>query len=595
MKRNYSFSVIIIILITSLAALTGAQTVGVPLSDQGYDTIERWETRGLIDGVFNGTRPFSRLEMAGYVKQALVKYQKTPEKFTRVDQEELCYLALEFKEELEQLDAPEICTGWRPRIYYLMHAPLFKHLNTTIYTNNRNFLSFHHGEFDIYADPIFNVSLQDRMAATRPEDMTLFEGRSFSKKRQDRSSNGFLFRGRLGKFLGFYFNLTDNRVNDEYWKGREIPYEVLQESGWPYLTRHPNGSYEFDENVAYLTFNSKYFYALYGRDYNQWGVGHHGNLFLSTNAPVYDQIKMVIRYWRFKYTHLTAFLEYISPEGRYSIKAQPFTNVYWSGNRLELNAGRGLQLGFSESVVYGNRSLALGYLHPLTFYKSLEHYYGDRDNGALGFDFEWRLVPGLKVYGEWFIDDITTSKLGTDWYGNKFGWQGGFLLVNPFSLPDYDLLVEYTRIKPYVYSHSVQDYNKYKHYDTILGHFIGPNSDDIYTRLRKRFSKFLSVYADFEQYRHGSNPPDRNVGGDPDMPHLAGDSPDAIFLDGIKTTQKVWGGGLRYEFIRNLIAELNYHRIEIDQASPQNLISVRFSFNFGYRAEILRNIFPVTH
>ncbi len=576
---------LIMIAVLLLVRVNYSQTVSVPLSHWAYDAIERWEVRGFVSGVFNATRPFTRKEMAEYTAEVWKFYQKEPEEFSGTDLSELYYLTLEFQEELKSLEnvpLPQSFEQWRPRLYHLFRIPPFSYLNSLLYTNNRNMVSLKYREFRLYGDPVLAYTSREKMA----ED--------FGKYQFTRISNGLLFYGFLGSSVGFYFNLTDNHASDERWKNEEIPFEVLQESGWPYLTTRKNGDFEFDENIATITFHHKYFYVLFGREYNQWGIGHHGNLLLSTNAPVYDQFKLVVRYWRFKFTHLTAFLQYIAPEARISMKSVPHIDQYWSGNRLELNLGKGIQLGLSEAVVYGDRSLQPGYLNPLSFFKSLEHYYGDRDNGVLGIDAEWRIRNGVKLYGEWFIDDITTTRLGTSWYGNKFGWQSGLFLVNPFSIHDIDLMVEYTRIKPYVYSHSYQDYNKYKHYDTVLGHFIGPNSDDIWIRFRKRFSKFLQVSLEYEKYRHGSNPPDRNVGGDPDRPKGEGDSPDVSFLDGILKKQETYGISFQYEFVRNLFAVIDYRRIQFQEMGRDNLFSFRISFNFGFREENMRHIFPAT-
>ncbi|MBN2365499.1 MAG: hypothetical protein EH225_05875 [Calditrichaeota bacterium] len=565
-----------------------AQTVSVPLSHWAYDAVERWEVRGFISGVFNGSRPFTREEMSGYIEQVWEFYQKEPEKFSEVDLNQLYYLNHEFQEELDtgkkQL-LPHLYEQWRPRLYYLFRQIPFKYLNSLIYTNNRNMINLRYREFRLFGDPVLSYSVQERM-----ED-------DFGDYQFTRVSNGFLFYGFLGQNLGFYFNLTDNHASDDRWKNQEIPFEVLEESGWPYLTTRENGDFEFDENIATITFHHKYFYLLFGREYNQWGTGHHGNLLLSTNAPVYDQFKLIIRYWRFKFTHLTAFLQYISPAGRISMKSEPHIDQYWSGNRLELNLGKGIQLGLSEAVVYGDRSLQPGYLNPLSFFKSLEHYYGDRDNGILGVDMEWRIRNGIKLFGEWFIDDITTTKLGTDWYGNKFGWQTGIFWVNPFSVRDTDLMAEYTRIKPYVYTHSYRDYNKYKHYDTVLGHFIGPNSDDIFIRLRRRFSKFLNLSLEYEKYRHGSNTPEVNVGGNPDRPKEDGDSPRINFLEGIPKGQESFGASIQYEFVRNLFGELYYRRTKFQGQGNewQDLFSMRISLNFGFREEKIRHIFPVNY
>jgi hypothetical protein len=583
MIRRFKILGLAILVLTNIG---WSQTVSVPMSHWAYDAIERWEIQGLIATVFNGTRPMTRLEMAEYISETWKSYERTPERFSRIDIQQLNYLTLEFQEELQSLKnfrAPDSYELFHPRLQKLFQKTPLKLLNQIFYPNFRNLIALKHKEFSLYIDPILSYSFQQKMDEEK------------GKYDLERISNGLLFYGRLGSYIGFYFDLTDNHLSDERWQGTMIPYEVLEESGWPYLTRKENGKFDFDDNVAYLSFNYKYFYVSYGREYNEWGVGQTGNMLLSSNATLYDQVKLIVRYWRFKFTHITAFLQYISPEGRESIKNQPHIDQYWSGNRLELDLGKGIQIGLNEAVVYGDRSLQLGYLNPISFFKSVEHYYGDRDNGVLGIDAEWRIFNGMKIYGEWFIDDITTTKLGTKWYGNKFGWQLGTFIVNPFRLKNIDILIEYTRLKPYVYSHNVKDYNKYKHYDSILGHYIGPNSDDVFFRIRKRFSKFFLISLEYQKYRHGSNLEDRNVGGDPDRGKGDGDSPDVVFLDGVNKRQESYGVSVQYEIIRNLFLVFHYRRMNFQPFEAENLLSFRMSFNFGYRREEIRHIFPISY
>jgi hypothetical protein len=100
------------------------------------------------------------------------------------------------------------------------------------------------------------------------------------------------------------------------------------------------------------------------------------------------------------------------------------------------------------------------------------------------------------------------------------------------------------------------------------------------------------VNVEYEKYRHGSNPPDRNVGGDPDRPKGEDDSPDVSFLDGILKKQETYGISFQYEFVRNFYAMLDYRRIQFERMKWDNLISFRISLNFGYREENNRHIFP---
>jgi hypothetical protein len=560
------------------------QTVNVPLTHWVYDLLERWETRGFIENTFGHTKPFSRDEVAEYLNEVFQKYSEDASQFSSIDEQFLRCCASEFSEELQKFaaDLPDYSKTNRFHLFRET-KPISSIWPKFLYSNNRNLLSIKHKELSFYADPLAQISSEDYLSATDTIN-TLH-----------RISNGFLFRGGLGNNIGFYFMLTDNHIsrNPDF-----HPTEVIEESGLPYLQFGGDEAADFDENVTYLTFKHKYFYLLYGRDYNQWGVGHRGNLMLSTNAPIYDQIKLVVRYWKFKVTHITAAIQYVSPRARNSIKRFNPIDVYWAGNRFEFYMGKGIQIGFAESIIYGNRSLQIGYLNPLAFFKSIEHYYGDRDNGAISFDAEWRILRGMKIYGEWFIDDIITTKLGSKWFGNKFGYQAGIFVVDPLNISGVDILLEYSRVKPYVYSHSVHDYNKYKHYDTLLGHYIGPNSDDWLARLRFYPHRRLRLQLDFENYRHGQDDleNDINVGGDPDYPYRFDvDAGDAPFLAGKRIYRTVAGGEIQYELLRNFFLNLKLHQIKSDQVKSETLYSFQVKFNFGYRNESLGYFEPAKY
>lgn len=578
-KRFFIFCLLLLLNLTVTAA-----TTPLPLSFWGYQAIERWETRGLIPFAFTHSKPFTRAEFAEYLQPVLDQYRAKPGLFSRTERDMLLELVREFREELNLEPAEIAGEQWTPRMRHWLDSPAFSWIPSPFYQNLRNALTLQHGEFNLFADPI-GAWQSYQLADENGELQTI-----------TRMSNGLTFRGNLGPRFGFYFDLTDNHIVDDRFKnGRTIP-EVLEESGWPFVTRGDNGSYDMDQNLAGLTYSSEHFFFLFGRDYNSWGVGHDGNLLLSANAPLYDQVKFVIRYWRFKYTHITAALNYVDQRYRVTMKEQPFTQVYWAGNRLEFYAGRGWRLGLSEAVIYGDRPLQIGYLTPVSFYKSLEHYYGDRDNGIISLDASWRIRSGIKIYGEWLIDDMTSRKLGSDFFGNKFGWQAGLQWVNWLGLRDLDLLAEYTRIKPYVYSQSYRDYNKYKHYDTILGHYIGPNSDDITIRLKKYFSRRLQVEAGFERYRHGSNTDSLNHGGDPDLAFRFGkDNRDAPFLQGLRNTQTAWSVEVTYEWVRGLESRFLFSRFKWDNRNWENMVAVRVGFNFGQRQENFKKVFPLSH
>jgi hypothetical protein len=155
------------------------------------------------------------------------------------------------------------------------------------------------------------------------------------------------------------------------------------------------------------------------------------------------------------------------------------------------------------------------------------------------------------------IDDITTSKVGTDWYGNKFGFQGGIHHVEPFGLKDFDTRIEYTRIKPWVYTHKYPS-NTFNNYGNSLGYFTGPNSDVLFFEARKRFTRKLETSVSLQKYRHGKNYEDKNIGGDINDGYSYGDPRESHFLEGIREETSAAGIGVNYEIARNLFLRGGY-------------------------------------
>ena len=281
-----------------------------------------------------------------------------------------------------------------------------------------------------------------------------------------------------------------------------------------------------------------------------------GTLSLSGASTSYDMIRLSVRLSKFRFTHVIGFLKQIPPipARKYTIAGgdsvgQVDETKYLAAHRLEFSPTDRLSIGIYESIIFGGR-FEPAYLNPIMFFKSAEHYLGDHDNAALGFDARLRAWNGFALYGEIFIDDISTTKLGTGWYANKFGFQCGSYMVNPLGVRNTDLRIQYTRIEPYVYSHRIP-INVYQHYGTSLGHHIGPNADEAVLTLNVRPSRRLTGTCIFRFRRHGTNPPGKNVGGDINVPFRKDDSEKVHFLDGDVEKRFLLDLSVRYEFFRN--------------------------------------------
>lgn len=530
------------VFLTGYATNLYSQSVNVPLNHWAYDFIERLEAKGVITGALNSTRPYSREEMVHYLLQVEEKV-KDGFRLSSVESEQLRFLHFEFKEEFMQLTGSD-GVHYEAKLQKLRG----KIIPTFLYKNNRNFFNIQQPAFQLYADPIFYHTWQ----YANPDSI---EGTDRVLKR----THGVTLWGRLGTHVGFFFNARDTKE----WGSRTYPDRFdISLPGLGFVNGYRTHIWH-DETVAYMVFKLPYFQLTIGKDSNYWGPGFNGSLGLSNNATSYDQIKLQSKVWRLKFTYVWGFLRtfpvLLDPDG----STKPKNLV---AHRLEIDVTKWLDLGFYETVVYGNRRFELAYVNPINFYRSAEHFLDDNDNAAMGMDVDFLLIPNVKLYGELFIDDLTTTKLGSGFFGNKTAFQAGGLWVDAFRLPNLDVRVEYARTRPYVYTHE-KAINTYSHFSTGLGHWIGPNSDDLLLRLQYRFSKSLVVAVRFESFRHGANEPGRNVGGDINRPFQGGDPEFIGTLDGIRERRNDFGFETSYELFRNF-----YFGLKFNTASSRNML-----------------------
>ncbi len=558
-----------IMLLLLFIGASSAQTVYYPSSHWVYDFLDRMETKGVLPVVLAGTKPMSRCEIAKNLA-AITQFCEQGGKLSRTEIEQLEFLHTEFLEELEWLQVNSSAkTSDLTRV--VRHRWIDPWLPNLIYANGRNFFTVASGPLRAHWDPIF---LRQRTYASA--DTLDGQERVFS------DANGFVLWGTLGDHLGF---VTDVRDTKE-WGTRRYPSGFnITAPGLGFVNGYGDHIYH-DETVASLVYQWKYLLLQFGKDSNRWGPGRHGQLSLSDQPTSYDLLKFQVTGKPFKFTSMLAFLRQyptliVNGEQRDKTMA---------AHRLEFSPIRQLDVGLHETVIYSGRKIEPAYLNPIMFYRSAEHYLGDRDNATMGADIEIKVIPKTKLYGELFIDDLTTGKLGTSYFGNKYAYLAGLLHVDLFGLPNWDIRIEYAKVRPFTYTHT-EEFNTYRHFITNLGHWMGPNADDLFVESRYQFSRRLRLESFFEILRHGANSPTQNFGGSIFAPHFVFRDPLYVdFLQGVFEKTTSFGLKLSYEIVRNGFVRVNYRhdRGESDwsfldgEAYPGNRSEFYFSLSFNY-------------
>jgi len=470
-----------------------AQVVYLPLDHWAYDFLERMETRQILTGLREGSRPFTREQIAGFVLEVDRYKNNHQSELSRTEEEILERLKGEFWHELQGKDISVRESEREPHFY--------------AWSNKTG---------SVYFDILSGGGSRFRFGEADPEEKRVYS-----------AFYGGILRGTVWG-LTFY---SDNRIFTE-WGSRKYNQHYNASEGYPIGVNSDSSRGTWDASVSYLGWSWKGLRFQFGRDRVKWGPAYWGGLLLSGLAPDYDLFKISAVIGSSVFTWLHGELR------------SDFSHKWFSAHRLEMSVVRGVDIGLHELVIYGNRGLEVAYLNPVIPYLVAEHTLGDRDNVSLGFDFSICRIRNFKFYGEVFVDDLFEPwEVFSDFWGNKLAFTLGGYWVNPFSLENTGVRCEYTRIEPYVYTHE-DSVNVYEHYNSGLGHFLQPNSDGLFFLAEYRPCLSFKTACEFRSMRHGE--------GNRRMPHREEDGTEKIFLKGVVEHQYSTGLFFEWEIIRDL-------------------------------------------
>ncbi len=509
-------------IILFLAASLAAQSVNLPANHWGYRFLERMEAKNLIQSYELRTRPIPRDRAATLALQIAANVDK----LSRTEQRLLAQLLGDLHDEVIEQDSTR---SPRPEPHLLRYSEP----------------SVGRFYFDLHGKQSVIVN---RGHQYQPNELI------------SETAYGGALRGALGGAIGFYAQAT-NMVR----RGEETAEERFDAAGGaPVVTSGANVIR--DEASAYFVWEQPWLRLQAGRDDLVWGPALRQGVTLSRNMPPADALRLDVRFKHFKFTSAHMWLRSdLGPK-------------YMTAHRLDIRVLPGFYLGGGETVIYADRNVEPAYLNPLMFYHVAEHHLGDKDNNALHVDATLTRIPNTTLYAEWFIDDMTSSESWSNYFGNKFAFSLGALVVDPFGIPNLDLKAEYNRINPYVYSHQ-DSINIYTHYDKIIGHPAGPNADVSYVELGMQFNRDFRAETYFEFTRKGEGSANTNS--------IPTEITKKNMLQGTLETRRAVGIRLEDQIRRDLFVALSYTYMDtrnLNQVVGKTSIDhlARFELYFNY-------------
>ena len=424
------------------------------------------------------------------------------------------------------------------------------------FRNGRDFLSGQGDGYAIQVNPLFYLTY----------------GRARQTERADRdatvpvwqNTRGVRASGHVGRHLFFETRIQENQRRDVW------PVIDLQTAPRLGDTKIDDAGevYDYWFATGIVGFRSKFFEVRLGRDRNRWGFGT-GSLVLSNYATTYDQLQIRTTVWRLQYTNL--FTSLALPSRSSASRFVP--RRYGAFHRLALHLPGRLDLELFESILFASSDslglrdsgFELAYLNPIIFLRAVEADRGSPDNALLGAGMAWRAFPGLRLYTQLLIDELTVGRIGEGWWGNKWGWLAG-LDVADLGIDNLWLRLEYARLRPYLYSHRSTT-SAYLHFNDLLGHPAGANAHDVALLAEYQPATRLRAALTLAYTRRGRNPDGQNFGADPTLSsETRASDTDVRLLQGVRQTRLLVEGYAGYEFLPDVYLELALRAETIDDA-----------------------------
>jgi hypothetical protein len=478
-----------LVLLAFLSVSSFAQSTFVPLNEDYYHSVDRYEVKSgrIMPQLFTGIKPWKRSDIIALVDS--------------LNQEQIFESAADqFNYEYLRNDSWE----WSRAETSDSKKPVLKHF----YRKKADFYSTENSWFDLHVNPVLYVGAGND---SRLDDMVFINTR------------GAEVRGMVDKKVGFYTYLADNQAMLPSYvtelsllNNTVVPHEGF----WKQYKKGPG--VDFLHARGYITFEaSRHINVGFGHDRTFIGNGVRSLIF-SDFAPPTWFIRGNVKVWKINYLFLLNQMvaDVMGGPAGLTATSKGYPNKFSALHHLSINVGKKVTLGVFESVIFspddptGTDHFRLDYLNPIIFYRAVEQQNGSSDNVLLGFDFKVNPVRKLSFYGQFVLDEFVISHIraGDGWWANKFAVQLGGKYVDAFGVPNLDLQGEINLVRPYTYTHGTT-YGNYTSYRQPIAHPLGANFQEAIGILRYQPLPRLNVTGKLFLIKSGRDGQDENWGG----------------------------------------------------------------------------------
>lgn len=557
-------SLFILFLLILTGGKTFAQVELVGIEDNIYSFLDRMFNKNIITDYNPAAIPISKAE----AMKLLVQIKEKETKLTSTDKSILKKYFIEYN--IEDKSENEISFFSKPKFSDIFNNEKQKYL----YVKKDSSFSF-------YLDGI--GGLTERIS----------RGDSMGSHKSLIGELGFRFKANFNGILVAYLRAS----NSAQVSGSEADFDFVRRTN-PKIDATGTVSYGgrtyYNTYEGYLRYQAKtnWIAVSLGRYPLSLGQGFIDNLFLSRNSIAFDFAKLDLNSSMFRYTFL-----YGSIRGDSLGKKLDSKNI--ASHRLDINFSKGFKFGIYESVIIPNNPFSFTFFNPVSFLASAEFnkpsqgYNEDINNTMLGFDALVKPADNISFQGSLLIDDLEFSTLFKPESKeiNKFAYQLGGFWSDAFTIPNLEMKVEYTKIDPFVYSHTTNK-STYANWGYSIGHALPPNSDEIAVQMNYPFSSRIRAGIDFKFQRSG----DGNIldstgkiigtyGGDLNRSNGVGNATSTpAFLQGNRKNRTIFNLHLELEPIKQYYITMDWMSKIFDNLFENRKMTDNY-FTFGLKVD----------
>ena len=375
-----------------------------------------------------------------------------------------------------------------------------------------------------------------------------------------------LFTGNIKSKLFYYANWYMGKFG--------LDSDVAQKTSplfdtWKQQSTNDDGFY-LDNMTAKISYHSNVGDFTIGRGKYEIGSNISGSVILNDVANDYGYFSHNLQLGKFSlsFMHATLVADSTNAEiGNNALYYKNYEDKYLVVHKLDWNPNPKFHFFVGEHIIYGSRNIDPSYLLPHTFMRVTEHNLYDRDNVLIFWGGDWQISSSNTIYSNLILDELSKSKIFTNWWGNKYAFQIGN--SQKLFFRDSKITVEFTAVRPWMYTHKYL-VNKFSNEKKPLGFTAGSNILQYTVELNLDLANSLKLDLQSSYSRQGS------VGNDFLVNYKNRPTDEASWLEGDITDKYRNGVILTWQVNHHHLFKIGYEIEQIRSEDANDTISISY-------------------